>query len=137
MYARVPALGSQAGEDGRGWDQSRSQAGTRHHPGIFCDQKWLCESMTLCLCRPGQPPRHCSVVSPLLGAPGHCPYSKQCWVMGGEEVRVAALAFWTFVSLIFISSATGGEVRRRRRKRLQTRGEVTTRGSWLLSQEVI
>ena len=58
----------------------------------------------------------------LFPAPGHWLYSKQCWVKGGEEVRVATLAFCTFVSLIFISSVTGGEVRRRRRKCLQTRG---------------
>ena len=119
LYTRVPALGSQAGEDGHGGDHSRSQAGTNHHPGIFCGQEWLCERMALFLCRPGQPP----CLPSLLPAPGHCRYSKQRWVTGGEEVRVAAFAFRTFVSLIFISSATGGEVRRRRRrKRLQARG---------------
>ena len=44
LHARVPALRSQAGEEGHGWDQYPSQAGRRHHSGIFCAQKWLCET---------------------------------------------------------------------------------------------
>lgn len=41
---------------------------------------------------------------------------------GQEEVRVATLAFWAFVSLIFMSPVTGEEVRRRSTKRLQISG---------------
>lgn len=43
-------------------------------------------------------------------------------VQGQEEVRVATLAFWAFVSLIFMSPVTGEEVTRRRTKRLQISG---------------
>lgn len=59
---------------------------------------------------------------PQAGAPQQLVHSKQFWAKGWEEVKVATLAFWTFVCLIVISFVTGEEVRRRRRKRLQTSG---------------
>lgn len=60
LYARVPALRSQAGEEGHGWDQSPSQAGGRHHPSIFREQKWPCENMIGCECLLL---RHCCLLS--------------------------------------------------------------------------
>lgn len=43
-----------------------------------------------------------------------------------EEVRVATVAFWTFVSLIFITPVSGGEVRKRRK---------TPANQWLEQQQ--
>lgn len=91
----------------RGWPWPGSEpqpAGTSHHPGIFCDQG-LCMAMTLCLCGPGQPPS-AAVSLPSVVPKGTCPIQAVlgCRRRGSEEWH--HLAFWTFVSLILISSAT-------------------------------
>lgn len=102
LHARVPALRSQAGKEGHGWDQNPSQADGRHHPGIFCGQKWPCESMCNRNHLPGQPPRHCLLS--LARCPTATTVFKAALAYGArKEVRVASLAFWTFVSLIFMS----------------------------------
>lgn len=123
LHTRLPALGSQEGEEGHGWDQHPSQAGRRHHFGIFCVQKGLCETWhAVSACWGG---RWGTAAFSL--APAGCPrtvtvFRTALLRSGQEEVRVATLAFWAFVSLIFMSPVTGEEVRRRRTKRLQISG---------------